>query len=217
MGILIDINFNEKFYPSKRLLMKYYLHVIIVLITIAIMFGGPIFAIYYALKQRSDLNNLYNTLVIVTYLIIAILASVVILYIYAYYKSIEYEVLENEIHVFHGIITKIRKIVPLRTITNLNVKRSIWDRMLGIGTIEVLTSATTTLTSEKINGIRSYMLLMLQELIINKVRGINGITEVSKTQLSPNQLRVEDHFTEQVIQEVKEINDLLTEHKDKSK
>jgi len=58
----------------------------------------------------------------------------------AYYRSIEYELGDEEVIVRQGIITKAIKTVPYRTMTNIEVKRGLLDRWLGIGGIAIHTA-----------------------------------------------------------------------------
>ncbi len=57
-----------------------------------------------------------------------------------YYRSLCYEIHEDEMIVKAGIMTKSVKHVPFRTVTNLTVKRGIFDRWLGIGTLDIETA-----------------------------------------------------------------------------
>ena len=57
-----------------------------------------------------------------------------------YYRSIEYELGDEEVVVRKGIITKAIKTVPYRTVTNIEVRRGLLDRWLGIGGIAVHTA-----------------------------------------------------------------------------
>jgi len=58
----------------------------------------------------------------------------------AYYRSIEYELGEEEIIVRKGLITKVIKTIPYRTVTNIVVKRGLLDRRLGIGGVAIHTA-----------------------------------------------------------------------------
>jgi len=57
-----------------------------------------------------------------------------------YYRSLEYRILEDEVIVQAGVWTKSVKHVPYRTVTNLKVKRDPFDRMLGVGTLDIQTA-----------------------------------------------------------------------------
>ena len=57
-----------------------------------------------------------------------------------YYRSLRYEVQDDEVVVYAGLWTKSVKHVPYRTVTNLEVKRDVVDRWLGIGTLNIQTA-----------------------------------------------------------------------------
>lgn len=60
-----------------------------------------------------------------------------------YYESLSYELQEDEIIVRIGIWTATVKHVPFRTVTNIAIKRDIFDRFLfNIGTVEVQTAGS---------------------------------------------------------------------------
>jgi membrane protein YdbS with pleckstrin-like domain len=94
-----------------------------------------------------------------------------------YFRSIIYEIVDDEIHVFRGIITKTRKIVPYRTITNLDVKQGPYDRLLNLGTIEIQTagySAQKTGPEERLDGLPASEVEQIQTYLLNKVRKVKG-------------------------------------------
>jgi membrane protein YdbS with pleckstrin-like domain len=64
-----------------------------------------------------------------------------------YYRSLRYEIYEDEIVVHAGVITKSVKHVPFRTVTNLKVTRGPFDRLLGLGTLAVQTAGASGTTS----------------------------------------------------------------------
>lgn len=57
-----------------------------------------------------------------------------------YYRSLRYEIQDDEVVVHVGIWTKSVKHVPYRTVTNIQVKRDVVDRMLGTGTLNIQTA-----------------------------------------------------------------------------
>lgn len=77
-----------------------------------------------------------------------------------YFDSLRYELHEDEIVVYVGIWTQSRKHVPYRTITNIAIKRDIFDRFLfNIGTVEVQTaggSGAQQLAEESLVGLVDY-------------------------------------------------------------
>jgi len=57
-----------------------------------------------------------------------------------YYRSLHYAIEDDEVIVRVGVITRSVKHVPYRTVTNLEVKRDPFDRLLGIGTLRIQTA-----------------------------------------------------------------------------
>jgi uncharacterized membrane protein YdbT with pleckstrin-like domain len=57
-----------------------------------------------------------------------------------YYRSLRYEIQDDEVVVHVGIWTKSVKHVPYRTVTNVQVKRDVVDRLLGTGTLNIQTA-----------------------------------------------------------------------------
>ena len=57
-----------------------------------------------------------------------------------YYRSLQYEIHDDEVIVRVGVITKTVKHVPFRTVTNLEVKQGPFDRLFGIGTLKIQTA-----------------------------------------------------------------------------
>ena len=69
----------------------------------------------------------------------------------AYYKSIRYEIGEDELVVSQGILTKSVRTIPYRTITDLVVKRDLFDRWLfNMGSLEVQTAGKSAQTGPEV-------------------------------------------------------------------
>jgi membrane protein YdbS with pleckstrin-like domain len=63
-----------------------------------------------------------------------------------YYRSLRYEIHEDEVIVHVGIWTQSIKHVPYRTVTNLTIKRDILDRQFNLGTLEIQTAGLSDST-----------------------------------------------------------------------
>ncbi|MCY3413911.1 MAG: PH domain-containing protein [Candidatus Heimdallarchaeota archaeon] len=125
-----------------------------------------------------------------------------------YYLSIEFEILQDEIHVNRGIITKSRKIVPFRTITNIDIRRGPYDRVYGIGSIEIQTagySANKSGPEERLDGVPSSLLEEIQREIINRVRKVKGSPATS------HDLDTPDDIFSAILIEIKTLRKLLTD------
>ncbi|MHA2031793.1 MAG: PH domain-containing protein, partial [Candidatus Kariarchaeaceae archaeon] len=87
-----------------------------------------------------------------------IMLSAAILTVF-YVRGIEYQIGEREVIVKKGIINKMEKHIPFRTITNISSRYGVYDRIFGIGTVQIETagkSGQQTGPEEKIEGIANY-------------------------------------------------------------
>lgn len=124
-----------------------------------------------------------------------------------YYYSIIFEIVDDEIHVNRGIITKSKKIVPYRTITNIDIRRGPFDRFFKLGTIEIQTagySAGKTGPEEKLDGISQDQLEILQKIIIDNVRKITGTPG-----LSHDKDKGTDDVFDNILIEIRNLRELL--------
>ncbi len=168
--------YSRNFTPDTRLRTKYVTWGLSLWFSVSVLING-FFGVINYFDETFPTELLIGTLWL-SGITLVVLVVVVIPFIFLYYPTIRYEVVENEIHVFRGIITKTRKVVPYRTITNMEIKRGIFDRFFGIGTIEIQTAGNSNPNKggpeETIDGIPNEYLLPLQNHIISMVRGVSG-------------------------------------------
>jgi len=155
--------------------------------------------------SNADNTPLFNV-VWISLLVAVVIASLGYILIRWYFHTIRYEILEDEVHVYRGIITQTRKIVPYRTITNLDVKRGPYDRFFNLGTIEIQTagnSANKMGPEEKIDGIQGDLVEGVQEELINKVRKMRGSAGVT------HDLPDEESLLAEILYQIKELRKQL--------
>lgn len=141
-----------------------------------------------------------------------------------YLRSIEYSVITeegttaSEIFVKKGIINITRKHVPFRTITNISSRSGPFDRLFGIGTIEIETagySGSTTSAEEKLEGITFYE--ELRDFILRELRKFKGSyvtgTEIVRPEEDPVP-RIDDSLEDEILLVLREIRDLLRKEKE---
>jgi membrane protein YdbS with pleckstrin-like domain len=134
-----------------------------------------------------------------------------------YVASIQYEIVEDEIIVRVGIWTYTVKHVPYRTVTNIAVKRDIFDRFLfNIGTLEVQTAGANT--SQSGGAEESLMGLVDYEGVYNVVA--EALRRYRNLPLSPTQAEAEARLAPDasgsvalgdLLQELRAIRTLLAE------
>ncbi|MFW9995420.1 MAG: PH domain-containing protein [Candidatus Odinarchaeota archaeon] len=143
-------------------------------------------------------------------------ASILICFILAlaaiiYVNTMEFQIWGHEVVVKKGVINKTEKHVPYRTVTNISTRYGIYDRLFGIGTVEIETagkSGQTTAPEEKIEGIRNFV--EIRDIVLNEIRKFRTqyATATEVEQISAPVSRTED-VSSAILQELKEIKDLL--------
>lgn len=93
-----------------------------------------------------------------------------------YFRSISYELTDQEIIVRKGIFTKSESVVPYHMVTNAALKRGPLDRWLGIGTVEVHTAGFSQQATPEahLSGLQEYESLH-QELLTALHRFRQGV------------------------------------------
>lgn len=92
-----------------------------------------------------------------------------------YYKSLSYEIQDDEVIVRAGIVTKSVKHVPYRTVTNIKVNRGILDRyVFNLGSLNIQTAGMsgTAGAEESLVGLRNVQ--EVYDVIAVKLRSFRG-------------------------------------------
>ncbi len=86
-----------------------------------------------------------------------------------YCRSISYELRDDEVVVRRGILTRSEDVVPYRMVTNVALKRGPFDRLFGIGTLQVHTAGFSQQTAAEstLTGLANYQ--QVRELIMAQV------------------------------------------------
>lgn len=119
-------------------------------------------------------------------------------------KNLFYVIQSDRITIYKGIITKIEQNIPYKAITDFMLHRSLYDRILGIGSIKIQTagqSHATTGYEGIISGLLNYHEVM--EELRTRLKRYNEITEPSEMN------NVEENFSQEMLNELKRIRELL--------
>ena len=121
---------------------------------------------------------------------------------YLWIKNLSYTILEDRVSIHKGIITKTKQNIPFRAITDFILQRSLFDRILGIGSIKVQTagqSQTATTYEGNLDGLLDYDNLHAQ--LREKIKVFHPMQIVeSKSKPSDNAI------LEEILDEIKQIN-----------
>ena len=123
--------------PDRKYLFR--MRLIATFIALAILAGGILLATILTLTGEIRLRGVI-VLLFVTIVLNGFWWLVAVILSGPYYRSLRYEIQDDEVVVNVGIWTKSVKHVPYRTVTNVQVKRDVVDRWLGIGTLNIQTA-----------------------------------------------------------------------------
>jgi len=152
---------------------------------------------------------IHNALPII-WLIAAIV--VIVMWLIAYpiaklwIRNLAYVIQEDRITIQKGILTKTQQNIPYRSITDFILQRSLYDRILGIGSIRIQTAGQ----SQSPSGYEGNMAGLIQyERLHDQLRGKLQLlhpTSESLTTQEPVQKSMEQ-ILEQMLQELKAIRE----------
>jgi uncharacterized membrane protein YdbT with pleckstrin-like domain len=92
-----------------------------------------------------------------------------------YFRSLRYEIQEDEVIVKVGIITHSVKHVPYRTVTNITVKRDIFDRwFFNLGTLTIQTAGMSGQTGAEESLVGLDNVQEVYELVVAELRRFRG-------------------------------------------
>jgi uncharacterized membrane protein YdbT with pleckstrin-like domain len=180
------------------------------------------------LELVSEVGWEITNLVYMVFMIVAFLTGTV--YETIYVKRIEYSVLGwtgdsmPEIYTKRGIITITKRHVPFRTVTNVQTRRGVFDRIMGIGTVLIETAGGAVSaqptgllplliqkiggsnnSEERVEGIRFHE--ELRDFILREMREIGK--SPSKQEQTTHQRGSKRIFTRQTLEAFKEVRDAL--------
>jgi membrane protein YdbS with pleckstrin-like domain len=141
-----------------------------------------------------------------------------------YIRSIEYSVKAEsgetmpEIYVKKGVVTVTRKHVPFRTITNISSNAGPFDRLFGVGNVEIETAgysgSSKTGPEEKLEGIVFYE--EVRDFILNELRRFKAPYTTGTEVVHPEEEPVPrgPGLDDEMLITLREIRDLLRGMKD---
>lgn len=195
---------NQELFPDRNYLNKLRLSVISIFAVFTLFmlfFAWPIAAdgeIRGAIIYAAIWGGLGLTGIVITMLVSG-----------PYYRSLRYEIMDDEVIVHAGIITKSVKHVPYRTVTNLVVKQGILDRLFGLGTLNIQTagmSGSSNTAEESLVGLNNVQ--EVYEAVVEKLRSFRGGMAPTQTDDEPERIASDGNLSA-ILAELVAIRSLL--------
>lgn len=192
------------FKPNNRYLIK--LLVSFTLLAFLILLAGLLFAgLIGSDKPRSGLVIFMIVLGLdgLFWLVAMLLAT-------PYFRSLEYEIQDDEVIVRVGILTHSVKHVPYRTVTNLTVKRDILDRWIfNLGSLNIQTAGMSGQTGaeEQLVGLENVQ--EVYEMVVTELRRFRGGMTPTAAEAEGETLAASPESSQALLEEVQAIRKLL--------
>ena len=168
--------------PDHKYLFR--MRLIATLVALAIVVGGVLLGVILGVGGELRLSGVL--ILISSNLVLNGLWWVVAMILSGpYFRSLRYEIQDDEVVVHVGIWTKSVKHVPYRTVTNMQVKRDVVDRLLGLGTLNIQTAGMSGQkgAEEQLVGLPNVQ--DVYELVAGELRRFRGA-------MAPTQAGVEE-------------------------
>ena len=176
------------FYPNKKYQTNLFINIFL-LITLAVTSWSV--PTGFAIGYDAGTGLLWA---LVALLFSGLLMGICFALVPLYFRSLRYEIHDDEVIVFAGIITKSVKHVPFRTVTNIQIVRGPIERMLGLGSLNIQTAGMsgTTGAEEKLVGLPNVD--EIYELVATELRRFRGAMSPTQTDdVSNHPLEGVDH------------------------
>lgn len=190
---------ERKFIPNSKYQVKMML--VITLIAFLILLGAGILAALIGLDDPGAGLVVISIAFIgdALFWVIGMILSV------PYFRSLRYEILEDEVIVHVGIITHSVKHVPYRTVTNITVRRDIFDRwFFNLGSLTIQTAGMSGQSGAEENLVGLENVQEVYEIVVTELRRFRGAMPPTTVQ---EELPADSSTP--LIEEVKAIRQLL--------
>ncbi len=187
---------------------KYYAKCTWVTLTVSAVLAVLTAITHIIIHITGPVSDAPRVLWIITGIILAFVWFFIYPLVRVWVKNLCYIVYGDRITVHKGILTKRQHNIPFRAITDFVLRRTVYDRALGIGSIQIQTAGQSQSASGyegSLSGLLQYE--MLQEELRNKIKDLSPLSE-SLTTAEP-QAKSSDVILAQILEEVRSIKDRL--------
>ncbi|MBN2425895.1 MAG: PH domain-containing protein [Calditrichaceae bacterium] len=198
---------EKSFKPHK----KYFSKVLLIQVCITIYLVLFVLLLHFIISAASGnleiARGFWIGLLITTILLWIISTPIAYLWI----KNLEYVIQNDRVQIHKGILTKTQQNIPFRAITDFALERTIFDRMLGLGSIKIQTAGQSHQPSGyegKLGGLTDYH--TWHEELRKKVKALYPVAEMDSSE--DKLQRSDDAVLEQILQELREIKSIMEKH-----
>ncbi|MBU8920346.1 MAG: PH domain-containing protein [Bacteroidales bacterium] len=123
-----------------------------------------------------------------------------------YYKSLSYEIQDDEVIVRVGIVTKSVKHVPYRTVTNITVNRGLFDRFIfNLGSLNIQTAGMSGSTGAEESLVGLTDVQSVYDVVVEKLRRFRGSMSPTGAEDDTGNTVMPGNMLAEILDELKEI------------
>ena len=145
-------------------------------------------------------------------ILIVVITLLALIITYIYTKWMSFHIYSNEIVVEKGVVNKTEKHVPYRTVTNISTRYGVFDKLFGIGTVEIETAGKSGQSmgpEEKIEGIRNFV--EVRNIVLEELRKFRGQYATGTEVGEISKIETESDPKLAILQELRDIKQVLEE------
>ena len=156
--------------PSISYLKK--LRLVLTIIAFCVVLIGFLFSRLIGIDEGSEVASIVFMVFLAVDIVLWIPSMILVGY---YYRSLSYEIQDDEVIVHVGIVTKSVKHVPYRTVTNITTRRGILDRYIfNIGSLNIQTAGMSAQAGAEESLVGLSDVKGVYEVIVEKLRRFRG-------------------------------------------
>ena len=156
--------------PSISYLKK--LRLVLTIIAFCVVLIGFLFSRLIGIDEGSEVASIVFMVFLAVDIVLWIPSMILVGY---YYRSLSYEIQDDEVIVHVGIVTKSVKHVPYRTVTNITTRRGILDRYIfNIGSLNIQTAGMSAQAGAEESLVGLSDVKGVYEIIVEKLRRFRG-------------------------------------------
>ena len=195
---------RKKYVPSPRYRTKLYLT--ITLIALAVQVANGVLAGLISLDRGEGPRTALVVLIVCTALN-GLWWVPAMIWCGPFYRSLSYEIGDEQVIVRQGVLTRAVKHVPYRTVTNITVKRGLIDRWLGLGTLDIQTAGMsgTHQAEQSLAGLADAD--EVYDLVVGQLRRFRG--GMAPTQAEAESPGSADEMLSALLVEVRAIREMI--------
>jgi uncharacterized membrane protein YdbT with pleckstrin-like domain len=187
--------------PDKKYLTKG-VWVLLTITGIIVLLAAILHLIFYLTETGAEAISITWIVTIGTLVAMWIISYPVVYY---WIENIEYIIYDDRVSIHKGIITKTVQNIPFRAITDFALVRTLYDRILGIGSIKIQTAGKSAQSASQYEGSLSGLLdyETLHTELRTIIRSLHPVAE-SVTTVEPGK-KPDNKLLEEILQELREI------------